>query len=416
MTSRRLNVFKVALLLVVCALAFTPFNVARAAPLPNPPPGFVDEAFASWLTDFRAEAINAGISGSVFDLAMRGVRPDPKVVTANDNQPEFVRPVWDYLASAISDRRVANGLEMLQTHQQLLGQLEERYGVEREVLVAIWGLETGYGSFMGTHRVTQALATLAYDGRRTKFGREQLLAALKILQRGDIEPHLMTGSWAGAMGHTQFIPTTYNAHAVDFDGDGKRDIWNNIGDALGSAGNYLAQVGWVPGAPWGAEVVLPQGFDYALADKSIRKPLADWAALGVRLSGGGAVDVDARDVSASLILPAGHKGPVFLIRKNFRNILRYNNSTSYSLAVNLLADRFQGQGLIQAAWPRDEQPLGRSEREELQRLLTAKGFDTQGVDGIIGGNTRNALRAWQLTQGFPADGYPTGTLLARLRQ
>ncbi|PCJ68365.1 MAG: murein transglycosylase [Rhodobiaceae bacterium] len=412
----KVPIFKVPVVLLATLFATLVSTQAGAVPTPNPPPGLVDEAFASWLTIFRQEAIAAGVSGSVFDQAMRGVRPDPQVVTSNDNQPEFVRPVWDYLASAISDTRVANGQAMLQTHARLLGQLEERYGVDREVVVAIWGLETGYGAFMGTHKVTRALATLAYSGRRMKFGREQLLAALKILQRGDIEPQAMTGSWAGAMGHTQFIPTTYNAHAVDFDGDGKRDIWNNIGDALGSTGNYLGQAGWLTDAPWGAEVVLPAEFNYALADKSIQKPLAYWAALGVRLHGGGAVDAGARDVLASLILPAGHKGPAFLIRKNFRTVLRYNNSTSYSLAVNLLADRFRGQGHIRAAWPTDDRPLGRTEREELQRLLTAKGHDTQGFDGIIGGNTRKALRAWQLTQGLPADGYPTAALLGWLRR
>lgn len=408
--------FKFRVVFVVTLLATLVSVEAGAVPTPNPPPRLVDEAFASWLTEFRQEAVAAGISGSVFDRAMRGVRPDPQVVTSNDNQPEFVRPVWDYLASAISDTRVANGREMLRTHATLLGRLEERYGVDREVVVAIWGLETGYGVFMGTHKVTRALSTLAYSGRRMKFGREQLLAALQILQRGDIEPQAMTGSWAGAMGHTQFIPTTYNAHAVDFDGDGKRDIWNNIGDALGSTGNYLGQAGWLTDAPWGAEVALPDGFDYALADKSVRKPLAYWAALGVRLHGGGAVDAGAREVMASLILPAGYRGPAFLIRKNFRTVLRYNNSTSYSLAVNLLADRFRGKGGIQAAWPTDDKPLGRSDREELQRLLTSRGHDTQGFDGIIGGNTRKALRAWQLTQGLPADGYPTAALLARLRR
>lgn len=390
--------------------------LASGVPTPKAPPSAVDEVFTSWLTGFRAEALASGISSEIFDQAMRSVRPDAAVVEANNNQPEFVRPVWEYLGSAISDTRVANGREMLRTHASLLQRLEARYGVDKEVLVAIWGLETGYGSFMGTHRVPRALATLAYQGRRMTFGHEQLLAALKILQNGDIEPHLMTGSWAGAMGHTQFIPTTYNAHAVDFDGDGKRDIWNNIGDALGSTGNYLGQAGWISGASWGAEVVLPDGFDYALADASVSKTLEAWNDLGVRLHGGGPVDASEGDTSASLILPAGYRGPAFLVQKNFRTVLRYNNSTSYSLAVNLLADRFRGRGEILGAWPTDDRPLGRSEREELQRLLTANGFDTQGFDGIIGGNTRSALRAWQLRHGIPADGYPTAALLARLRR
>lgn len=406
--------FRFFLGLIVGLSLSLPASSASETPTPKPPPAVADEVFTAWLSGFRQEALAAGISGDVFDRAMRSVRPDASVIEANNNQPEFVRPVWDYLASAISDTRVANGKEMLRTHASLLARLEERYGVDKEVLVAIWGLETGYGSFMGTHRVTRALATLAYQGRRMKFGHEQLLAALEILQNGDIDPHLMTGSWAGAMGHTQFIPTTYNAHAVDFDGDGKRDIWNNIGDALGSAGNYLSQSGFQTGATWGGEVKLPRNFDYALADTRVEKTMGEWAALGITGAKGGALRRD--DLKARLVLPAGHKGPAFLVRNNFRTILRYNNSTSYALAVNLLADRFRGKGEIVGAWPTDDRPLGRTERQELQQLLTAKGYDTGGVDGIIGGNSRKALRDWQVAQGLPADGYPTAALLARLRR
>lgn len=384
-----------------------------AAPTPRPNPAKADPAFTAWLSEFRQEALSQGISAATYDRALSGITPDPRVIDADGNQPEFVRPVWEYLGSAISDTRVANGLEKLRDYRSLLARLEQRYGVEKEVLVAIWGLETGYGSFMGTHKVPRALATLAYDGRREKFGREQLIAALQILDRGDIAPENMLGSWAGAMGHTQFIPTTYNVHAVDFNGDGRRDIWNTIGDALGSAGNYLAASGWRTGADWGQEVRLPDGFDYALADRAVRKPMRAWSDLGIRGVDGSAL---AGSDEATLILPAGYRGPAFLVQQNFRTVLRYNNSTSYSLAVNLLADRFRGAGQIQASWPTDDRPLGRSERQELQRLLTRKGYDTGGVDGIIGGNTRAALRAWQVAQGLPADGYPTAALLARLRR
>ncbi len=387
-------------------------GVAAESRLPKAPPGQADPAFQAWLAAFRVEALSQGVSARTFDGAMRGVVPDVQVVTANNNQPEFVRPVWDYLSSAISDTRVVNGRNMLSQHRATLARLEETYGVDRHVLVAIWGLESGYGAFMGTHRVTQALATLAYSGRRTAFGREQLLAALKILERGDIPADQMTGSWAGAMGHTQFIPTTFNAFAVDADGDGKRDIWHSIPDALGSAGNYLGQSGWEKGGSWGQEVKLPDGFNYALADMSLSKAHSDWAALGVKGIKGEALN----EGRSTLLLPAGYMGPAFLVQQNFRTVLRYNNATSYSLAVNLLADELRGRRGVVAAWPEDEQPLNAAARQEMQRLLTEKGYDTKGVDGIIGANTRDALRAWQVSVGLPADGYPTSGVLARLRR
>lgn len=387
-------------------------GVAAETPMPKAPPGQGDPAFQAWLATFRTEALSQGISAATFDRAMRGVVPDIQVVDANNNQPEFVRPVWGYLSSAVSDTRIANGRKMLAQHERLLARLEETYRVDRHVLVAIWGLESGYGAFMGTHRVTQALATLAYSGRRTDFGREQLLAALKILERGDISAEGMTGSWAGAMGHTQFIPTTFNAYAVDADGDGKRDIWNSVADALGSAGNYLAASGWESGGSWGTEVKLPDGFNFALADMSITKANAEWASLGVRPINGSALSGGR----STLLLPAGYRGPAFLIEQNFRTVLRYNNATSYSLAVHLLADQFRGRNAVIAPWPTDDEPLNTAARQELQRLLTQKGFDTKGVDGIIGANTRDALRSWQISVGIPADGYPTSAVLARLRR
>lgn len=381
---------------------------------PMAPPAFQDEAFAAWLTGFRQKAMQAGISPRIFDQAMRGASPDPKVIEANLNQPEFTRAVWEYLDSALSDTRVAGGQEKLRMYARTLEGLERKYGVDRHAIVAIWGLESGYGRFKGTHNVPRALATLAYAGRRQDFGNQQLLAALKILQRGDIPVAEMTGSWAGAMGHTQFIPTTYNAYAVDADGDGRRDIWNSVADALGSTAHYLSASGWQSGRRWGLEVKLPDGFDYALADPSVRKPLAAWKKLGVKPAKGSSFDWQAE--AASLVLPAGYEGPAFLVGQNFRAILRYNNSTSYALAVSLLSERFQGKGTIAADWPRAQRPLARAEREELQRLLTAKGYDTQGVDGILGANTRDALRAWQRAKGLPADGHPTPEILARLRR
>ncbi len=367
-------------------------------------------SFSQWREQFRAEALAAGISAATFDQAFAGVQPDPAVIEADRSQPEFTRPVWQYLEGAISPQRVRSGRRLLSEHATTLDQIEARYGVDRETLVAVWGLESSFGQIMGDKSVIRSLATLAHEGRRPAFAKSQLIAALDILQHGDVAPQRMRGSWAGAMGQTQFIPTTYNTHAVDFDGDGKRDIWNSSADALASAAHYLQASGWKQGKAWGFEVELPEGFDYALADTEIRKPLAEWRSLGLRNLPG-----DQEDASASLLLPAGHRGPAFLIMDNFRAILRYNNSSAYALAIGLLAENFQGKGEVAGSWPRGEQPLSRSERLELQERLVAQGFDPGTPDGIIGANTRKAIRGFQQRLGWPADGHPTQELLGRLR-
>lgn len=367
-------------------------------------------SFSQWREQFRAEALAAGISAATFDQAFAGVQPDPAVIEADRSQPEFTRPVWQYLEGAISPQRVRSGRRLLSEHATTLDQIEARYGVDRETLVAVWGLESSFGQIMGDKSVIRSLATLAHEGRRPAFAKSQLIAALEILQHGDVAPQRMRGSWAGAMGQTQFIPTTYNTHAVDFDGDGKRDIWNSSADALASAAHYLQASGWKQGKAWGFEVELPEGFDYALADAEIRKPLAEWRSLGLRNLPG-----DQEDASASLLLPAGHRGPAFLIMDNFRAILRYNNSSAYALAIGLLAENFQGKGEVAGSWPRGEQPLSRSERLELQERLVAQGFDPGTPDGIIGANTRKAIRGFQQRLGWPADGHPTQELLGRLR-
>lgn len=373
-----------------------------------------ERSFAQWRTGFRDQALQSGISPDTFDRAFRGIEPDPAVLKADQSQPEFTRPVWAYLDGALSSQRQATGRVMLTRHAATLQQIEARYGVDRHILVAIWGLESNFGSNMGDRSVIRSLATLAHQGRRSEFAQTQLLAALQILQRGDTTVTAMTGSWAGAMGQTQFIPTTYNDYAVDFDGNGKRDIWHTEADALASAANYLKASNWQPGAPWGMEVRLADGFDYALADMSIRKSLAEWASLGVSDARGRALDSRSSE-QATLVLPAGHRGPAFLVMNNFRSILRYNNSTSYALAIGLLAERFQGRGQIHASWPTDDEPLSRSERLELQERLEAHGFEPGSVDGIIGANTRQAIRRLQIALGWPADGYPDQQLLKALR-
>ncbi|MBF8162843.1 lytic murein transglycosylase [Ectopseudomonas hydrolytica] len=401
------------LLLAACAQAPAE-SLPPAAPVAAPQVTAEKPApsFADWRQALRSEAVAAGIDAALFDRVFAGITPDPSVIKADSSQPEFTRPVWEYLDGAVSASRIGRGRVLLAQHNAVLQRIEQRYGVEAPVLVAIWGLESNFGSNIGGHSVIRSLSTLAFEGRRQAFWRTQLLAALQILQNGDISSEHMIGSWAGAMGQTQFMPTTYNQHAVDFDGDGKRDLWNSSSDALASAAHYLQASGWQRGQPWGFEVRLPNGFDYALADPEQRRTLAEWAELGVRpLAPTGA----AASSRASLQLPAGHRGPAFLLLDNFRSILKYNNSTSYALAIGLLADNLLRPSEVQGQWPRDERQLGRSERIELQELLAQKGFDPGPADGIIGANTRKAIRALQLQLNWPADGYPNTQLLQQLR-
>jgi membrane-bound lytic murein transglycosylase B len=371
------------------------------------------QSFAQWRDSFRAQALAADIRAEVFDAAFSGIEPDDSVVTADRSQPEFTRPVWQYLESAVSPARVRNGQDRLLQNAEVLQRIDNTYGVEREAVVAIWGMESNFGQQMGSKNVIRSLATLAYEGRRPDFGRDQLIAALQIIQHGDVPPANMIGSWAGAMGQTQFIPTTYNRYAVDFDGDGRRDIWGSSSDALASTANYLKTSGWQRGQSWGFEVRLPQGFDYAQADMDIRKPMKEWLRQGIKVAGGN-LPSDPQ-ASVSLLLPAGYRGPAFLVTDNFRAILKYNNSTSYALAVGLLADSFKGGGQLVESWPVEDTPLSRTERIELQELLVKHGYQPGTADGIIGANTRKAVRVYQKSQGLPADGYPTADLLKRLR-
>tara|TARA_Y100000766_G_scaffold252784_1_gene237287 strand:+ start:177 stop:1463 length:1287 start_codon:yes stop_codon:yes gene_type:complete len=394
----------------------TPAVVAPTAPAtasietPQQP-----QTFSAWQADFRREALSKGIEADLFDRAFSGVTPDPDVIRADRSQPEFSRPIWAYLDGALSNLRVAGGQRRLRDEATTFDAIEQRYGVDRHILTAIWGLESNFGQNMGSREVIRSLATLAHEGRRPAFAHDQLLAALDILQHRDIEPSGMLGSWAGAMGQTQFIPTTYNQYAVDFDGNGRRDIWNSSADALASAAHYLKASGWQSGQRWGQEVRLGADFDYALADPSVKKSVSEWQALGVRPAVADSFAAELTDKQASILLPAGYRGPAFLLLHNFSTIMRYNNSTSYALAIGLLSDRFQGNGQIQGQWPTEDRPLSRSERLELQRLLTERGLEPGGIDGIIGANTRNAIRRFQQQQGVPADGYASAALLEQLR-
>ncbi len=374
-------------------------------------PAFAD-AFDSWVAGVWPEARRAGVSRATFDTAFRGVRPDDTIFESASNQPEFVKPIWEYMERAVSDKRVKNGKEKLYQFNNILDAIEGVYGVPRYIVLAIWGMETNYGGYLGDKNVIQALATLGYRGRRQRFGRKQLIAALQILERGDTTPDRMTGSWAGAMGHTQFIPTTYNAYAVDFDGDGRRDIWDTIADALASTASYLRVSGWKPGLTWGYEVRLPPNFDYSLLEAG-KKTVKQWRNLGLRRPG---ASMDYANEPAQLILPAGANGPAFLIFKNFRAIKRYNNSTAYALSVGHLADRISGQRAFAQAWPTDDRPLTNSQRKELQGLLNRAGYSSGAVDGKIGNKTRAAIRRYQRAKGVTPDGFASLLLLERLRR
>ncbi len=369
--------------------------------------------FRRWVAGFRGRALTAGISAAAFDAAFDGVGYDPRIIEKDRNQSEFTKQIWEYLDSAASEERVRNGRAAVRKNAQLLSEIEARYGVEAEVVAAIWGLESAYGTHRGSEPLIQSLATLAYDGRRGRFFEEQLIAALKIVQAGDVAPARMTGSWAGAMGHTQFIPTSYLAYAQDFRGDGRRDIWSDDPtDALASTAAYLKRFGWKKGQPWGVEVTLPRGFDFSQTGERIKRSPADWAALGVRHVSGAVVPDYGR---ASILLPAGAQGAAFMIFDNFHVIERYNTADAYVIGVGHLSDRIAGAGPLKSGWPRGDRPLRFVEKQEMQERLTRAGFDTEGIDGVIGPRTIQAIREFQGSVGMAPDGYASFEILRRLR-
>lgn len=369
--------------------------------------------YDAWVAAFRSRALSRGIAAPTLDRAFRGAGYLPGVIERDRNQTEFTRSLEDYLAIAASDERVSTGRAMLGRHAAVLSQIEARYGVEAKVVTAIWGLESNYGARRGTIPVVSSVSTLAYDGRRGSFFEGQLVAALRILQNGDVTPERMTGSWAGAMGHTQFIPTSYLAYAVDFRGDGRRDIWSeDPTDALASTAAYLSKSGWRKGQPWGVEVRLPAGFDFGATGRGTKRSPSAWAAAGVRDMGGQTVPDHG---AASILIPSGPSGPAFMVFSNFTAITRYNNAESYVIGVGHLSDRIAGGPPIRGSFPPDAQGMSIADRRELQRRLTAAGFDTGGADGVIGPGTRAAISAYQQSAGIPVTGQPTIDLLRRLR-
>jgi len=370
------------------------------------------QGFARWVSGFEDSARAAGIDDATLHLAFDDVHYVPRAVSADRAQPEFTRAVWDYVDAVVSPARIQRGQQKLAEFQPQLDDAAARYGVPQATVVAIWGMESDYGANYGDISTVDALATLGFDGRREAWARGQLMAALKILQGGDIDRAHMVGSWAGAMGQTQFIPSAFLQFAVDADGDGRRDIWGSMADVAASTANFLARSGWQPGQAWGAEVRLPDGFDAGRADDSLRQASAQWAGEGVQTLDGSPLP-ELPD--GAILLPAGVRGPAFLVGANFRTLLRYNNSASYALAVSLLAQRIAGGPGVQAAWPRDLQPLTRDQLKAMQAALNERGFGAGDVDGQAGPATRQALRAWQRSQNLPADGFPTLDQLTRLQ-
>ena len=373
-----------------------------------------ENAFKQWVSNFKKDAVSNGITTSTFDTAFENVQLNSRVIKADNKQAEFSREIWDYLDTATSPKRIANGKENLSDYLNLLREIQFKYQVDAEVILAIWGLESSYGKRMGDINIIEALATLAFDGRREKFGKQQLLEALSIIQRGDITPDKMMGSWAGAMGHTQFIPTSYQAYAQDFTGDGKRNVWDPLdpSDALASTANYLAEFGWTNNQPWGIEVNLPENFNYRNADLEVKATPARWSELGLKTITGGKIPNYGE---GSVFLPAGAKGPAFIVFNNFFVIKRYNNANSYAMAVDHLSDRILGGKSFHIEWPRGPGALKFNEKVELQNLLNQLGYDVGEADGIIGPNSIAAIRKFQISVGLIPDGMSNKDLLLKMR-
>lgn len=375
------------------------------------PPAMED--FPAWLLQFRREAAAQGISAEVLDAALGGIEPLPQVLELDRRQPEFVDTFRNYLDRRVSEARIAAGRALLNAHQELLQRLAVRYGIPPNLLVALWGLETNYGGYLGGHPIPAALATLAHEPRRSEFFRGQLLDALRILQAGHIAPGEMRGSWAGAMGQMQFMPSTFLAYAVDWDGDGRKDVWHSLPDAFASAANYLQQLGWREDERWGLEVRLPEDFDWRQAQLGVRRTVNAWAALGVRNADGD--PLPRGRLQGAILLPQGHAGPAFLVFSNYHAILDWNRSIHYALAVGLLADRLAGLPPLRNGLDADNRVLTLQDAMDLQRRLAALGFDPGAPDGILGSRTRVAIRAFQMAHGLPADGHPSHGLLERLQ-
>ncbi len=378
-------------------------------------------SFESCVKGLRKSVVSQGIQGEVFDRAMQGVEPDPDVLKAFSFQPEFRTAIWDYLAGLVDQERVDDGRDKLKEWSKVLDVAEQKYGVDRNVIVAVWGVESNYGRIQGKRDILRSLTTLICADKRQAFFRGELLATLRILQSGDIPPELLVGSWAGAFGQTQFMPTTYQRLAVDFDGDGRRDIVGSVPDALGSTANFLKRAGWVTGQPWGVEVKIPANYS-GPSGRRTKQSLEQWKSLGIAPVKVTAKNVQVTNMSnlpgttqAALLLPAGAKGPAFLVFRNFDAIFSYNAAESYALAIAHLSDRMRGSGMFQTAWPTDDPGTSRAERRQIQQALLDRGYDIGEVDGLIGAKSRAAISAFQQSKGITVNGRAGQQVLKALR-
>jgi len=370
------------------------------------------DAFDSCIALLEDKARTRGISEAVLRDVLGGVEFRQRIIELDRRQPEFTRSFADYYGRRVTDERVRRGREVLARHRATLMLAQRRYGVPARYLVAFWGLETNFGSYYGRIPVPDALATLACDQRRSAFFTDELLAALRIIDAGDIEPERMVGSWAGAMGNFQFLPSVFLRHAIDADGDGRRDLWQSPEDAILSAGNFLQALGWQPELRWGREIRLPDGFDYALAGRDRRRPLVEWVELGI--TDAWSRPLPRLDLPAAVLVPAGHEGPAFIVYENFDVIMGWNRSEYYALAVGRLADRIAGAGPLVSGLPEDNGPLRREDVKGLQQALAAAGYDPGTPDGIVGPATRRAVSAWQRDRGLVADGHVDQQLITAL--
>ena len=394
------------LLLALLAILLSPALPAQES---------VEQSFDAWLLELRNQAGSLGISNTTLDAAFADVAsPLERVLELDRSQPEFVQTFTGYMSNRMSDARIERGKRLLEEHRDLFARIQARYGVQPHYLVAFWALESNFGDYTGGFSVIRALATLAYDPRRVDFFRDELLTALRIIDNGHIAADRMTGSWAGAMGQCQFMPSTFATYGTDGDGDGRVDIWNSLPDVFASAANFLSRSGWRGDERWGREVLLPDNFDFALAGTGVRKTVTEWNQLGIRRVDGTALG--NADMQASVIIPAGANGPAFLAYNNFRTTMVWNRSTFYAISVGHLADRFVGGGPIQHMPENEEQALARADVLEMQELLNAAGVDAGIPDGILGSQTREAVRNYQLLKGLPPDGYPTYELLVGMRE
>ena len=369
--------------------------------------------FRACLEALRPQAQRRGVSRAVFDAQTADLTPDLRIMDLLDVQPEFTKSIWDYLDILVNEDRIQNGRAILARYRSIFDAVEKAYGVDRYVIAAIWGIESNYGTQIGDRSVIRSTATLACIGRRQDFFREELLSALEILARGDVRPDHLVGSWAGAFGPTQFMPTAFKRYAVDFDRDGRRDVVDSVPDVIASTANNLKLDGWVSGQTWGYEVVLPPDFNFLLADRARMLTIREWERAGIRRAGG--KPFPRADDRAFLLAPAGARGPAFLMLQNFRVIMKYNPAEAYALAIGYLADRLRGGAPLVQAWPRHERVLTRAERYELQEHLARRGFDVGEPDGRLGGKTRNALREFQAAVGEAPDGFASASILERLR-